>query len=699
MADPTRPDPSASSVAAAPAGASESSSNNFLRAIVQEDVAAQRHGGVVATRFPPEPNGYLHIGHAKSICLNFGLARDFGGKCNLRFDDSNPETEDVEYVESIARDVRWLGFEWSGLYYASDYFDALYGFALELVDKGLAYVCELSEDEIRAYRGSVTEPGRPSPYRDRTPTENRALLEKMRRGEMPDGSAVLRAKIDMSSPNMKMRDPPLYRIRHAHHYRQGDKWAIYPLYDFIHPLSDALEGITHSICTLEFENNRELYDWVLDHTSVPARPHQYEFARLNLTYTLMSKRKLLALVESKRVRGWDDPRMPTLAGMRRRGVTAEAIRSFCDMIGVAKANSTVDFDKLEYCVRDDLNQKAPRAMAVQKPLRVVVETYPEGETEHFPAPLFPPDVGRPGSREVPFGRVVYIERDDFSEEPPKGFHRLAPGREVRLRYAYVVRCEKVVKDADGEVVELRCSHDPTSRGGAPADGRKVKGTIHWVSAAHAVDGELRLYDRLLSVERPDLAEGDLPSLLNPDSLVTLTGCKLEPELAAAPAGSAFQFERLGYFAVDPDSRPDRPVFNRVVTLRDTWAKLAARDAEATATPPPVAVSTAAGAAGAAPKPEPKRVDAATQKKHDARRALGPEDEALAAELEPIVASVLVAQADAVARYRAGKTGLAGFLVGEATRAVGAAGKTAPAGSGPKALAKLVDALVRRKLEA
>ena len=703
MSDPT------SRPAAAPASAGDpavargataghaSAPQNFLRGIIAEGRRQGLHEGRVATRFPPEPNGYLHIGHAKSIWVNFGLAAEFGGSCNLRFDDSNPETENVEYVDAIQRDVRWLGHRWSGVYYASDYFERLYGFALELVDRGLAYVCELSEEQIRSYRGTISEPGRPSPYRDRSAEENRALLERMRRGEFADGAAVLRAKIDMTSPNMKMRDPLLYRIRHAHHYRQGDRWAIYPLYDFIHPLSDALEGITHSICTLEFENNRELYDWVIDHTSaadaaravagIPVRPRQYEFARLNLTYTVMSKRKLLELVQQRHVDGWDDPRMPTLAGMRRRGVTPEAIAAFCDMIGVAKTNSTVDVDKLEYCVRDDLNQRAPRAMAVLRPLRVVVESYPEGDGEVFEVPDFPADVGKAGSHQVPFSRVLYIERDDFELEPPKGYHRLAPGREVRLRYAYIVRCEAVVRDAAGEVVELRCSHDPSSRGGQPADGRKVKGTIHWVSAAHAVDAEVRLYDRLFSVERPDLAEGDFKDYLAPTSLVCVAGCKLEPSLAEAAARgneslgfACFQLERQGYFSVDPESRAGGLRLNRVVTLREGWTKPAARDDEA----PKKGTRAAAPVESPAEKPD----DPAARAKREARRALAPEDESLAAELGPVVERVLVAEADAVARYRAGKSGLAGFLVAQVM-------KQLP----DKRAAKLVDALVRRKLDA
>ena len=545
---------------------------HFIRDIVRADLRAGRHHTVV-TRFPPEPNGYPHIGHAKSICLNFGLAAEFGGACNLRFDDSNPLTEDMEYVEAIQRDVRWLGFDWGErLYFASDYFERLYELAELLVRKGLAYVDTLSEEEIRAYRGTVTEPGRPSPWRDRGVEENLDLLRRMRAGELPDGAAVLRARIDMAAPNMKMRDPLLYRIRHAEHYRRGRTWCIYPMYDFIHPLSDAFEGITHSLCTLEFENNRELYDWLLAAVDWPEpRPRQYEFARLNLNYTVMSKRKLLELVESGLVEGWDDPRMPTLSGYRRRGYPPSAIRAFCDRIGVAKAHSTVDVALLEHTVREELNTTAPRVLCVLRPLRLVIENWPAGEVEWLDAPYWPHDVPREGSRELPFSGELWIERDDFTEEPPKGWHRLSPGREVRLRYGYVVRCTGATKDEAGEVVEVRCTYDPLTRGGATPDGRRVPGTLHWVSAAHAVDVEARLYDRLFRDEEPD--QGDYHAALNPESLQVLAGAKGEPGLAEAPAGARFQFERQGYFYREPEAAAQgRLVFNRTVTLKDSWGR-------------------------------------------------------------------------------------------------------------------------------
>ncbi|MBI4540812.1 MAG: glutamine--tRNA ligase/YqeY domain fusion protein [Gemmatimonadetes bacterium] len=563
----------------------DTSGLDFIRAIVAEDVAAGKHGGRVMTRFPPEPNGYLHIGHAKSICLNFGVAAEHGGVCNVRFDDTNPTTEDVNYVEAIKQDVRWLGFDWGErLFHASDYFEQLYQYAVRLIRDGKAYVDSLSEDEIRDYRGTVTEPGRESPYRNRSVEENLDLFERMRAGEFPDGAHVLRAKIDMAARNMLMRDPVLYRIRHAHHYRTRDEWCIYPMYDYAHPLSDAIEGVTHSLCTLEFEINRELYDWVLDAAGFPrgARPEQTEFARLNLDYAVLSKRRLLALVNGGHVSDWDDPRMPTLAGLRRRGVTPEAIRAFCDMIGVAKTDSRVDIGKLEYCIRDHLNRAAPRVMCVLRPLRVVLVNYPEDRAEWLDAPDFPADVGREGSRKVPFSRLLYIERDDFMEDPPEGFFRLTPGREVRLRYAYFVRCVEVVKDeATGEVTELRCTYDPETRGGAAPDGREVKGTIHWVSAAHALTLEVRLYDRLFRVPDPDdVAEGqDFTANLKPESLVLIPDARVEPGVESALPLSHFQFERLGYFCVDPvDSRPHRPVFNRTVTLRDTWTRRAAQPA-------------------------------------------------------------------------------------------------------------------------
>jgi glutaminyl-tRNA synthetase len=550
---------------------------NFIRRIIEDDVRAGTHGGRVHTRFPPEPNGYLHIGHAKSICLNFGLAADFGGKCNLRFDDTNPETEDVEYVQSIEDDVRWLGFDWQDrLYFASDYFEQLYQYALELIRAGNAYVDSLSGEEIRALRGTLVGPGRESPHRNRTVEENLDLFTRMRAGEFPDGAHVLRAKIDMASPNVNLRDPVIFRIRRATHHRTGDRWCIYPMYDFAHGISDAIEHITHSICTLEFEDHRPLYDWFLDHLETPSRPRQYEFARLNLDYTVLSKRRLIALVEGGHVTGWDDPRMPTLAGIRRRGYTPEAIRDFCERIGVTKNDTRIDFAVLETCVREHLGHAAPRAMAVLDPVKVVIENYPAGQVEHLSATNHPqrPELG---SRAVPFAREIFIEREDFMEHPPKGFHRLAPGREVRLRYAYFITCTGVVKDpASGAITELRCTHDPATRGGNAPDGRKVKGTLHWVAAPAAVDAEVRLYDRLFRVPDPD-AGGEWLQHLNPDSVQLRTGCKLEPSLRDAAPGSRFQFERLGYFHADPaDSRPGRPVFNRTVTLKDSWAKAGGR---------------------------------------------------------------------------------------------------------------------------
>jgi glutaminyl-tRNA synthetase len=554
---------------------------NFIEQRVVDDLAAGRNGGRLHTRFPPEPNGYLHIGHAKSICLNFGLAqRHAGGKCNLRFDDTNPTTEDVEYVDSIMQDVRWLGFDWGDrLYYASGFFEQLYQFAEELISKGRAYVCDLTPDQMREYRGTLSAPGKDSPWRGRAVAENLDLFRRMRRGEFDAGSRVLRAKIDMASPNINLRDPVLYRIVKARHHRTGDAWCIYPMYDFAHGLCDALEGITHSICTLEFENHRPLYDWFLDNTSVPSRPRQIEFARLNLTYTVMSKRKLLRLVQEARVSGWDDPRMPTLCGLRRRGYTPESIRTFCERIGVAKFNSTIDVVQLENSIREDLNRRAPRAMAVLRPLRVVIDNYPVERVEELDAVNNPEDAGA-GTRKVPFARELYIERDDFQENPPKDFFRLGPGREVRLRYAYYVTCREVVKDpSTGEVSHIVCTHDPATRGGDSPDGRKVKGTIHWVSARHAIRAEVRLFDHLFGVPFPeDVPEGaDFTSNLNPGSLQVLENCALEPSLAGATAGMRWQFERNGYFCVDgPDSRPDRLVFNRTVGLRDTWAKIQKR---------------------------------------------------------------------------------------------------------------------------
>jgi len=556
---------------------------DFIRAKVADDVASDRYGGRVVTRFPPEPNGYLHIGHAKSICLNFGIAlENEGGVCHLRFDDTNPETEDIKYVESAKADVKWLGFDWADkLFFASDYFEQLYDFAVTLIKNGKAYVDSLSENAIREYRGTVTRPGRESPHRDRTVEENLDLFERMRAGEFKDGEHVLRAKIDMASPNMVMRDPLLYRIRHASHYRRGDEWCIYPLYDFTHCLSDAIEDITHSLCTLEFENNRAIYDWVLDNVGIePPRTEQTEFARLNLDYTVLSKRRLIQLVQGGLVDGWDDPRMPTFAGLRRRGVTPDSVRSFCDMIGVDKVNSRVDIAKLEYAIRNDLNQKAPRVLCVTRPLKVVITDYPEDQVEWVDAASWPRDIDKEGTRKLPFSREIYIEADDFMEDPPKKFFRLAPGREVRLRHGYIIKCEEVVKDPDsGEVVELRCTHDPDTLSAPPPDGRKVKGVIHWVSVAHALPAEVRLYDRLFSTPDPDDApEGaDFTSNLNPGSLVVLQQAFIEPSVSGDPPGSRYQFERLGYFISDPvDSKPGALVFNRTVTLRDTWAKIAAR---------------------------------------------------------------------------------------------------------------------------
>ena len=553
--------------------------SNFIRTIIDEDLKVGKNDGRVATRFPPEPNGYLHIGHAKSICLNFGIARDYGGRCNLRFDDTNPTKEEVEYVESIKEDVRWLGFDWEEReYYASDYFQKLYAYAVRLIKKDKAYVDSLSAKEIKDYRGTLTEPGKNSPYRNRSIEENLDLFERMHAGEFEDGQHVLRAKIDMAHPNLLMRDPTLYRIRKVPHHRTGDTWCIYPMYDFTHCLSDSIEGITHSICTLEFENNRALYDWVLDTVEATCHPQQIEFARLNLDFTVMSKRKLIELVENKYVDGWDDPRMPTICGMRRRGYTPAAIRSFCDRIGVAKRDSIVDMALLEYSVREDLNKCAPRVMGVLRPLKVIIDNYPEDQVEELDAINNPEDLDA-GMRKIPFSRTIYIERDDFMEDPPKKFFRLAPGREVRLRYAYFITCIDFVKDEyTGEIIELHCTYDPQTRGGDSPDGRKVKATLHWVSAAHAVTAEVRMYDRLFTVENPLAAEGDFKDYLNPNSLEVLRNCYLEPSLARAQPGDRIQFERLGYFCVDPDTTPEMQVFNRTVTLRDTWAKIAKKQA-------------------------------------------------------------------------------------------------------------------------
>ncbi|HBR28084.1 MAG TPA: glutamine--tRNA ligase [Firmicutes bacterium] len=546
--------------------------SNFIRNIIAEDLKNGKNDGEVITRFPPEPNGYLHIGHAKSICLNFTLAAENNGRCHLRFDDTNPSKEDTEYTDSIQRDVKWLGFDWGQhLYFASDYFEQLYEYAELLIKAGKAFVCDLSPEEMRAYRGTLTEPGKNSPYRERTAEENLELFRRMRAGDFPDGARVLRAKIDMASPNLNMRDPVIYRILRATHHRTGDQWCIYPMYDFAHPLSDALEKITHSICTLEFEDHRPLYNWFVEQLPVPRKPQQIEFARLNLTYTMMSKRKLLQLVQKEIVQGWDDPRMPTLAGLRRRGYTPAAIRDFCERIGVAKSNSVVDIALLEHCLREDLNKQAARVMGVLRPLRVVLENYPEGQVEELEAVNNPEDPTM-GVRKLPFSKVLYIEAEDFMEDPPKKFYRLAPGREVRLRYGYFIKCTDVIKDQAGKVVELRCTYDPETKGGAAPDGRKVKATLHWVSAQHAIPAEVRLYDNLFTVEDPGAVE-DSETCLNPASLEVLTSARVEPSLGGAAPESKFQFERLGYFCIDPDSTGEKLVFNRTVPLRDTWAKI------------------------------------------------------------------------------------------------------------------------------
>ena len=552
---------------------------DFIRSMVKADVAAGKWGGRVATRFPPEPNGFAHIGHAKSICLNFGLAQEFGGTCNLRFDDTNPLTEDQKYVEAFKEDVRWLGFEWAGEYYASDYFEQLYEFALVLIRKGKAYVDSQTEEQIRLGRGNVQQAGTESPYRKRPVEENLDLFTRMRDGEFRDGEHVLRAKIDMGHPNFLMRDPLLYRIRHASHYRRGTTWCIYPLYDFTHCLSDAIERITHSLCSIEFKDNRELYDWIVHEVGIPDPPEQTEFARLVLDYTVLSKRKLVKLVRDGQVTGWDDPRMPTIAGLRRRGVTPEAIRAFADGVGVSRVDSRVEVGKLEHAIREDLNMRVPRVLCVLHPLKVVIENYPEGEVEELRAPYYPHDVPKEGSRTLPFSRELYIERNDFMEDPPKKFFRLAPGREVRLRYGYFITCTGVVKNDAGEIVELRCTYDPATKGGDSPDGRKVKGTIHWVSAAHALPVEVRLYDRLFTQPDPDDVpeDQDFTASLNPESLVVVSGARIEPGVATDPPATRYQFERQGYFMSDPvDSKPGALVFNRTVQLRDTWAKIAAR---------------------------------------------------------------------------------------------------------------------------
>ena len=583
---------------------------NFIRAMIERDLESGKYHGKVTTRFPPEPNGYLHIGHAKSICLNFGLAQSYNGNCHLRFDDTNPVKEDTEYVDSIQHDVKWLGFDWGdNLFFASDYFEKMYDYALGLIKEGKAYVCSLKEDEIREYRGTVKEPGKHSPFRTRTVEENLDLFERMRAGEFKDGEHVLRAKGDMAAANMKLRDPLLYRIRHAHHHRTGDKWCIYPMYDYAHCLSDSIERITHSICTLEFENNRDLYDWFLSEVSAPTpRPEQTEFARLSLTYTVMSKRKLLQLVQEGLVSGWDDPRMPTIAGMRRRGYTAEALQDFCERIGVAKANSLVDVAQLEYSVRDDLNHRSPRVMCVLDPIKVVIENYPEDKVEMLDAPYWPHDIPKEGTRGVPLTREVFIERDDFMENPPKKFYRLSPGNEVRLRYGYVIRCNEVIKNEAGEVVELRCTYDADTLGKNP-EGRKVRGAIHWVSATESIEAEIRLYDRLFSVEQPDAYDGDFKDTMNKDSLVVQKGY-VEPSVKLADAGDRFQFERQGYFYRDIESNDSKLVFNRTVALKDSWTRQ--QDAPATEAPKPKAEKTS--------KPK-------TKKQEPVAKTFSPEQEA------------------------------------------------------------------------
>ena len=568
------PNTSAATGAKAPA---EARPSNFIRDIILEDLKTNKYGGRVQTRFPPEPNGYLHIGHAKAICLDFGLADEFGGKTNLRFDDTNPEKEETEYVESIMEDVKWLGFHWDRLFYASDYFDQLYEWAVQLIKAGKAYVDDLSADEIREYRGTLTKPGKESPYRNRSVEENLNLFEGMRAGKFPDGSRVLRAKIDMAAPNLNMRDPVMYRILHAEHHRTGDKWCIYPMYDYAHGQSDSLERVTHSMCTLEFEDHRPLYNWFIRELGIfPSQ--QIEFDRLNLTYTLLSKRRLLQLVQEGHVSGWDDPRMPTLSGIRRRGYTPEAIRNFVGAIGVSKTNGVIELEMLEHFLREDLNKRAPRVMAVLRPLKVVIDNYPEGQVEEMEAVNNPEDPSA-GTRKVPFSRVLYIEQDDFREVPPAKYFRLSPGKEVRLRYAFFIKCTGVVKNEAGGVVAVHCTYDPATRGGNnPPDGRKVKSTIHWVSAGHAVEAEVRLYDKLFAKEDPNKVEEgkDFSSNLNPNSLEVIRQAKLEPSLANAAVGNRFQFERLGYFCVDPDSKQGQPVFNRTVALKDTWAKIEMR---------------------------------------------------------------------------------------------------------------------------
>jgi glutaminyl-tRNA synthetase len=647
---------------------------DFLRTIVAEDLQAGRHDTIV-TRFPPEPNGYLHIGHATSVVLNFGIAAENAGRCHLRFDDTNPETEEQKYVDSIIDTVRWLGYDWGEhLYFASDYFERMYAFAEHLIGEGKAYVDSSTEDQIREYRGTVMEPGRPSPYRDRSVEENLDLFRRMRAGEFPDGSHVLRGKIDMASKNMLLRDPVLYRIRHASHYRTGDRWCIYPLYDYAHPIEDAIESITHSFCTLEFENNRALYDWVVEnlprgeHPAIPpgSRPRQYEFARRNFEYTIVSKRKLLQLVREGHVSGWDDPRMPTLAGLRRRGFTPEAVRTFCEMIGVGKAENRADIGTLEYAIRDDLNRKAPRVLCVLGPLRVVLTNYPEDRTETFEAPSFPHDVPREGSRPLPFSRVLYIDRDDFMEDPPPGFFRLRPGGEVRLRYAYVIRCDEVLKDEAGQVVELRCTYHPETRGGKAPEGRSVRGTLHWVSADHALPCTVRLYDRLFNVPDPESDDADFRTHLNPESLVVREDALIEPSVAEDPPGSHYQFERVGFFISDPlESQPGRLVFNRTVTLRDTWAKRTAEREPARAPGKPRRPApTARATAPAVPSRSPEL--RAARRRFQDELGLGAEEAEILSR-EQATADLIEA---AVAAGSASPGGLANWLIHEVPRVLG-----------------------------
>jgi glutaminyl-tRNA synthetase len=673
---------------------------DFLRNIVAEDLRSGRHTSVV-TRFPPEPNGYLHIGHATSVVLNFGVAAETGGRCHLRFDDTNPETEEQKYVDSIIDSVSWLGYNWGEhLYFASDYFDRMYAFAEHLIREGKAYVDSLSEEQIREYRGTVMEPGRPSPYRERSVEENLDLFRRMAAGEFPDGAHVLRGRIDMGARNMLLRDPVLYRIRHASHYRTGDRWCVYPLYDYAHPIEDAIESVTHSFCTLEFENNRALYDWVVDNLprgDLPAippdsRPRQYEFARRNFEYTIVSKRKLLELVRQGHVSGWDDPRMPTLAGLRRRGYTPESVRTFCEMIGIGKAENRADIGMLEYAIRDDLNPKAPRVLCVLRPLKVVLTNYPEGEIEEFDAPLFPHDVPKEGSRPVPFSRTLYVDRDDFMEEPAPGFFRLSPGAEVRLRYAYVIRCDEVIKDETGEIVELRCTYHPETRGGKAPEGRSIKGTLHWVSAQHSVPCTVRLYDRLFSVPDPEAGDADFKTYLNPASLAVVENALIEPSVADDPPGRHYQFERLGYFFSDPeDSAPGRLTFNRTVTLRDTWAKVARKQqaADSAGAQGSAPRSRSAAQQPAGPATEPERSPELSQRRDRYQGELGlGADEAEILTRDRATADLFEAALPAGPEGGASAAGVANWVIHELPRALGER-TTAKLPFGGAALGRLV----------